>query len=774
MKRAILLNGLTALFLTACFISFLSSSSAQELDWGQKIESLSGDDPRDMALDQNGNQYIAGFYDSTITIGNEGVIRNAGGVDSYNMFIGRVNNDEFARGDWLATTTNDNIDSFTAQGYFTGVAYADGNIFLASESSGDITFNNQSLTKGQEQRYLFIAKFDTTGNLINMQKVAKSYLNNRPFEFTDLVANEQGELYLSGYTISTSSDDSVMLGNEVINQNDYNQPQGNKTQFGFLMKLDQSMNAQWTEAYYSDNGDDVRFDAITYDPAGNLNVFGELNGPITDKNQTLSYSGSDDGTFLMQVNDAGVWQWWEVLNDFTLDPFATADIATSENGKIYIGAETRLNGGGTNGYFAKFNNDGSPVWEKTIGTGQTKPVSQIDVDQDNLYVGGNLKPDTISFTSQGKLIGQFDTSGKSQWYATYGDPFQANTGTGLRRMEVSNGKLFCHGVFGFRGNSNGNAFLHRVGDERILSSDYKNTMFTGGPPSGYMLRYDVGSVPCYGIKLNPDFSYKEVCKTDSVPIFDETSTNAYGDLRYKWVIKNDTFRQDTFKAIFDYDGIVPGLSFNLYVTTQSGCKDSFKSSISLLPSNTVSTFSDKSRHNDGKITFVAGAQGYQVYNWDFGDGDTIQGTLADTSVTHTYDSNKTYDVTLTTKTQPSANCSNSKTKSFTIESVDYSDDDGDDGSNVPESKAIQDLNIFPRPFDNDFEVRYELTQAANVNIDLYNSTGQQIETLADNTQTAGKHTITYNAGNDLSQGIYNLVIEIDGKPQTYQLPKVND
>ncbi len=773
MRKPILLKGFFVLLLTGTFISFMNSSNAQELNWGQKIESASRDDPRDMALDQNGNQYVVGYYDSTITIGNEKIQRNAGGNDSLNMFVGRINNDGFARGEWLTSSNNDNIDSSDAFGYFTGAAYADGNIFIASESSGDIAFNNQSLSKGQEQRYLFIAKFDTLGNFMNMQKVAKSYLSNRPFQFTDIIANEQGELYLSGYAISKNSNDSVMLGNEVINQSDYNQPQGSETRFGYLMKLDQAFNPQWTQTYYSSNGDAVRFDAISYDPAGQLNVFGELKGPITDKNQTLSYSGSSDGTFLMQVNDAGAWQWWEVLNDFDFDPFLTSDLATSENGSIYVGAETDLNGGGTNGYFAKFKDNGSPVWEKTIGTGQNNPVSQIDVDDDNLYVGGRYSPDTLSFTSQGITIGKFDTSGSSNWYATYGDPFQQNTGANIKRLEVNDGKLFCHGIFGYNGNP---ARLYRVGNEQISSADFKNTMFTGAAPAGYMLRYDIRPVPCYGIDLNPDFSYREVCESDSVPFYDKTATNAYGDLKYRWEVGSNgkTFKKDTFQALLDNEPNIVQIPLKLYVTTQSGCTDSLKDDFSLLPSNTVSRFTEN-RGDNGEITFSANSTGYEVYNWDFGDGDTIQGQNEDATVTHTYDSNKVYDVTLTTKTKPSATCSNSYTDSVLIQSVDNSDDDdgGGNGSNVSQSNGFKNLNIFPKPFKDDFQVKYTLDQAANVNIQLYNSKGQGIQTLANERQRAGKHKITYKRGSELSQGVYNLVIEVDGLPRTFKLPKIS-
>ncbi len=65
---------------------------------------------------------------------------------------------------------------------------------------------------------------------------------------------------------------------------------------------------------------------------------------------------------------------------------------------------------------------------------------------------------------------------------------------------------------------------------------------------------------------------------------------------------------------------------------------------------------------------------------------------------------------------------------------------------------------FPNPFNPTTTIKYGLPSISNVRIKIYNSLGQEIETLVDGTQNAGYHEVTWDASNKAS-GIYFYSIE---------------
>ncbi len=67
--------------------------------------------------------------------------------------------------------------------------------------------------------------------------------------------------------------------------------------------------------------------------------------------------------------------------------------------------------------------------------------------------------------------------------------------------------------------------------------------------------------------------------------------------------------------------------------------------------------------------------------------------------------------------------------------------------------------IYPNPFSNTIHIEYYLNETANVNISVYNSVGQEIATLMNQQQAAGKQNLQFD-GSKLQQGIYNLKIMV--------------
>ena len=68
------------------------------------------------------------------------------------------------------------------------------------------------------------------------------------------------------------------------------------------------------------------------------------------------------------------------------------------------------------------------------------------------------------------------------------------------------------------------------------------------------------------------------------------------------------------------------------------------------------------------------------------------------------------------------------------------------------------LQNYPNPFNPQTEIRYELPEAANVRLTVYNLLGQELSTIVDNQQEAGFHRATWfgrnNNGQSLASGVY--------------------
>jgi len=78
------------------------------------------------------------------------------------------------------------------------------------------------------------------------------------------------------------------------------------------------------------------------------------------------------------------------------------------------------------------------------------------------------------------------------------------------------------------------------------------------------------------------------------------------------------------------------------------------------------------------------------------------------------------------------------------------------------------LPTFPNPFNPIANIEYHLPLNANIELIIYDIRGRQIETLINNYQTAGYHTITWNASS-FSSGVYLIRMDSGDFTQTQKV-----
>lgn len=75
---------------------------------------------------------------------------------------------------------------------------------------------------------------------------------------------------------------------------------------------------------------------------------------------------------------------------------------------------------------------------------------------------------------------------------------------------------------------------------------------------------------------------------------------------------------------------------------------------------------------------------------------------------------------------------------------------------------------YPNPFNASTTISYNLPISGHTTLEIYNIQGQRVETLVDNTQSAGQYSVVWNAG-QVPSGLYFYRLTIDNKSVTNKM-----
>lgn len=89
---------------------------------------------------------------------------------------------------------------------------------------------------------------------------------------------------------------------------------------------------------------------------------------------------------------------------------------------------------------------------------------------------------------------------------------------------------------------------------------------------------------------------------------------------------------------------------------------------------------------------------------------------------------------------------------------------------TPESVRLNPL--FPNPFSASTTIPFQLSENAHVRITVWNTIGAKVATLVDRPMEAGEHRETWTPSS-LPQGIYRIMLEVDGQPYSRAVTYIN-
>ncbi len=335
-------------------------SSGTEIGYGVKTDNF-------------GNIYVTGTYGDSIRFGST-LLTTASAASGGNVFLAKFGSDGSVKWAKQATSTE-------AQGQAVAVDKL-GRPYIAGYFKDHLNFGTTSLTTGSLNSAMFIAKYDSAGNVIWSENSSGSSVNAY-----GIAIDNNNKAVVTGYFVSSASFGTTSLS-------------GSAGYDFYLVDYDTLGNVVWAKSGGSTAND--QGNAVSIDFAGNIYVTGSVGSPASI--DTVSITGSE-GSFVAKFNTSGRCLWVRQITD--TQPSVGGSIIADSSGSTYVtgyfkGAGTfgslapLTSAGGWDVFITKYNTSGSPVWRTAAGGNGDDFSYGIARYKGQLYIAGSFQ-DTAHF-----------------------------------------------------------------------------------------------------------------------------------------------------------------------------------------------------------------------------------------------------------------------------------------------------------------------------------------------------------------------------------------
>ena len=353
--------------------------------WAVQAGGHSDDQGMDIAIDSAGNVFLTGKFQDTAYFGSDSM--TASHTTNVDLFVAKI--DTFGFWQWVEGVDCD------SSGYCYGTSVAvdsAGYAYVTGSYKGIVDFGSTTLAVGGVED-IFVAKIDTWGSWQWATK-AGGPAGYDVAHSIDIGPN--GNVFIAGYFQFTAD-----FGNDTFTTC------SNCGSDSFIAKISQQGDWVWTEV--SSGNSSSKAYAISVNSQGEVFVAGGFYVSITFGN--ISYStGGYSNSFVAKAIDQGntvAWDWAVKIAISSSDNYAQ-DMTFDSNGDLMVtgwfqgtasfGYTAMMSSGNKDIYVTKIQANSNSVWAKKAGGGSTDVGLGIAIGpQGNLYTTGYFYQSTISF-----------------------------------------------------------------------------------------------------------------------------------------------------------------------------------------------------------------------------------------------------------------------------------------------------------------------------------------------------------------------------------------
>ncbi len=438
-------------FIFSLFSILLSLSlNAQFYQWVNGVGSTGGENSEAIAIDTDGNIYVAGFFGGPTDFAPNDVVHILSPTADADIFIAKYNpNGELI---WVNHL----------EGSLLGTAYAldidpTGNVIVAGQFRETVDFDSgpdETALSSNGTYDAFIAKYSSEGELV----WAISYGGEGLDDVFGIDIDASGNIYATG-KFTDSVDFDPGNGESILDG-----PGGD----AYFAKFDPNGNLIWVQNI-GGTANDVG-NGITTDEAGNVYIVGSFAG-IVDANPGAGYyelsSLSGASFFVLKLDADGHFIW--AMQSEGASPAVGQSIAVDQTGAVYTSGffsntidvdpsdstyELSSNGQ-SDAFLLKLNIDGQFEWAHSFGNSFPDELTSIKVDaENNIYFGGffngilnwAIADSTLmlnSLENRNALTGMLDSEANLKWVKQL-----AGNRTQINDIAIDNQKnVVASGVF---------------------------------------------------------------------------------------------------------------------------------------------------------------------------------------------------------------------------------------------------------------------------------------------------------------------------------------